>query len=107
MLTPVHERTDGLPEDASAYADEADNAADDEATILAATGVRLVPSRTAKMRPNRWADQLALREHRKRIETRNSQLEALGRQRLHARTNVGLELKVHASLVAIAITNAT
>ena len=58
------------------------------------------------MRPNCWADKLALREYRKRIETLNSQLEAMGLQRLHARTNAGLELKVHASLLAAIATNA-
>ena len=105
-LTPVHELTYGLPRNASAYADKAYNAAADEAAILAETGVRLVPIRKANMRPNRWADKLALRAHRKRIETLNSQLEAMGLQRLHARTNAGLELKVHAALVAVAITNA-
>ncbi len=68
--------------------------------------MRPVPSRKANLRPNRWADQLALRECRKRIATRTSQLEALGRQRLHARTNAGLATQVHASLLAAVITNA-
>jgi hypothetical protein len=49
--------------------------------------MRLVPIRRANMRSNRWADKLALRAHRTRIETLNSQLEAMGLQRLHARTN--------------------
>ena len=105
-LTPVHELTHSLPEDAAAYADKAYNSAPDEATILAERGVRLVPLRKANMRPNLWADKLALREHRKRVETLYSQLEAMGLQRLHARTNTGLELKVHASLIAAAVTNA-
>jgi len=30
----------------------------------------------------------------------------MGTQRLHARTNPGLELKLHASLLAAAVTNA-
>ncbi len=105
-LPPVHELTSGLPEDAAAYADKADNSAPDEATILSETGVRLVPIRKAHMRPNRWADKLALRDYRKRIATLYSQLEAMGLRRLHARTNVGLELKVHASLLAAIVTNA-
>jgi hypothetical protein len=29
----------------------------------------------------------------------------MGIERLHARTNLGLELKVHASLIALACTN--
>jgi hypothetical protein len=105
-LTPVHELTYGLPADAAVYADKAYNAADDEASIVDDTGVRLVPIRKANMRPNDWADKLALREYRKRIETLNSQLEAMGLQRLHARTNPGLELKVHASLLAAICRNA-
>ncbi len=106
-LTPVHELTYGLPPGASVYGDKGYNAAADEASILADTGVRLVPIRKANMRPNLWADKLALREHRKRVETTYSQLEAMGVQQLHARTQAGLELKLHASLLALVCTNAT
>ena len=105
-LTPVHELTCALPAGAAVYADKAYNAASDEASILADTGVRLVPIRRANMRPNDWADKLALRACRRRIETLYSQLAAMGVQRLHARTNLGLELKVHASLLAALVTNA-
>jgi hypothetical protein len=105
-LTPVHELTAGLPTGASAYGDKAFNSKADEASILAETGVRLVPIRKANMRPNLWADKLALREYRPRVETVNSQLAAMGIQQLHARTNPGFELKVHASLLALTITNA-
>ncbi len=105
-LTPVHELLFGLPAGASAYGDTADNSRADEATILAETGVRLVPLRKANMRPNLWADKLALRAYRKAIETVNSQLEAMGVQRLHARTTAGRELKVEASLLALACANA-
>jgi hypothetical protein len=105
-LTPIHELTYGLPAATTVYGDKGYNAADDEGTILAATGVRLVPIRKANMRPNDWADKLALREFRKRIEAVYSQCEAMGVQRLRARTNPGLELKLHASLLAVTITNA-
>jgi hypothetical protein len=105
-LTPVRELTSGLPPDAGAYADQAYNSAPDEATIPAETGVRLVPQRRANMRPNLWADKLVLREYRKRIESAISQLEAMGLQRLRARTNTGFELKVHASLLALLCLNA-
>jgi hypothetical protein len=105
-LTPIHELTYGLPEGATVYADKGYNAALDEATILADTAVRLVPIRRANMRPNLWADKLALRAYRRRIETLYSQLEAMGLERLRARTNPGLLLKVHASLLAVTITNA-
>ena len=104
-LTPIHELTYGLPAGAAVYGDKAYNAGDDEASIAAETGVRLVPIRKANMRPNAWADKLALRAWRKRIETLYSQLEAMGVQRLRARTNPGLELKLHASLLAVACLN--
>lgn len=105
-LTPVHELTAGLPADSCAYGDKAFNSKADEASILAETGVRLVPIRRANMAPNRWADKLALRELRPRAETTNSQLAAMGIQRLHARTNPGFELKILASLFALTLLNA-
>jgi len=105
-LTPVHELTYGLPAGATVYGDKGYNAGADEATILAEAGVRLVPIRRANMRPNAWADKLALRAHRKRVEVLFGQLEAMGVQRLRARTNPGLELKLHASLLALTIANA-
>ena len=105
-LTPIHELTYSLPEGATVYGDKGYNAAADEATILTDTGVRLIPIRKANMAPNQWADKLALREYRKRIETLYSQFEAMGVERLRARTNPGLELKVHASLLAATIANA-
>ena len=46
-----------------------------------------------------------LRQVRHTIETLNSQLESMGVERLHARTILGMELKVHASLIALAVTN--
>jgi hypothetical protein len=105
-LTPVHELTYGLPAGAAIYGDKAYNAGDDEASISAEKGARLVPIRKANIRPNLWADKLVLRAWRKRIEALYSQLEAMGVQRLRARTNPGLQLKVHASLLAVTIANA-
>jgi Transposase DDE domain len=104
-LTPVHELTVGLATGATVYADKAYTSAADEASLLADTGVRLVAQRRANMRPNLWADKLAIRAFRKRIETLNSQLEAMGLQRLRARTTAGFEIKVHASLLALACAN--
>jgi hypothetical protein len=105
-LTPVHELCHGLPRRAAVYGDKGYNGAADEATLLAEARVRLVPIRRANMAPNRWADKLALRAYRRRIEALFSQLEAMGVQRLRARTNPGLELKLHAALLAATITNA-
>ncbi|HEX2915483.1 MAG TPA: hypothetical protein VH186_32285 [Chloroflexia bacterium] len=39
------------------------------------------------------------------VESVNSQLERMGLERLYARTNIGFELKVQASLVAVIFTN--
>jgi len=105
-LTPVHALTFGLPAGAGADGDKAFNSKADEASILADTGVRLVPIRRKTMAPNTWLDKVALRAHRKRIETGNSQLEAMGLQRLRTRTNPGFELKVLASLLPLTIINA-
>lgn len=105
-LTPLHELAYVLPYGARLFGDKAYNSADDEASILAETGVRVVPIRKVNMQPHEWfLDELELREYRHTIETVNSQLEKMGVERLHARTNSGLELKVLASLVALACTN--
>ena len=58
------------------------------------------------MRPNIWADKLALRARRKRVEALYSQLAGIGAQRLRAHAPPGLLLKLHASLLAATITNA-
>ena len=103
-LTPVHELAYGLPAGARRLGDKAYNSAADEASILAETGVRLVPVRRATMRPHAWfMDDIELRAYT--IETVNSQLEKMGIERLYARTNAGFELKVHATLIALICTN--
>jgi hypothetical protein len=104
-LTPVHELLYGLPAGACADGDKAYNSAKDEAALLAETGVRLVPLRKKRMVPNDWADRQHLHPLRARSETVGSQLAAMGIERLHARTTTGVELKVAASLVAVAWTN--
>jgi len=86
--------------------DTASKSAADAASILAETGVRLVPVRRANMRPHAWCmDDIALRAYRHPIETVNSHLETMGIERLYARTNAGVELKVHATLIALICTN--
>ncbi len=104
-LTPIHELLYGLPRGAYVYADKAYNSAADEASLRAETGVQLVPLRKDNMVPNTWAERCGLRTFRLTIETVNSQLEAMGLQRLRARTHTGFELKVHASVLALACTN--
>ena len=105
-LTPLHELAYGLPQGARLFGDKGYNSAPDEASMLADTKVRLVPIRRSNMRPHEWfVDDLELRDYRHTIETVNSQLEKMGVERLHARTNIGIELKVHASLIALSVTN--
>lgn len=104
-LTPIHELTVGLPEGSTVFGDKGYLSAPDANAILAATGIRFVAVRRRNMSPNSWADDFDLRLYRKRIETVYSQLEAMGIQRLHARTNAGFDLKAWASLLALAFSN--
>lgn len=105
-LTPVHELAVVLPPGARLFGDKAYNSALDEASILEDTGVRLIPVRRANMQPHAWfVDDIELRDYRHTIETVNSQCEKMGLERLYARTNPGFELKVLASLIALACTN--
>lgn len=105
-LTPVHELAVSLPAGARLFGDKAYNSAADEASILDDTQVRLIPVRRANMQPHAWfLDEIELREYRHTIETVNSQCEKMGLERLHARTNLGFELKVLASMIALACTN--
>jgi len=67
--------------------------------------MRLVPKQRRNMTGNKVEDTALLRTHRSRIETVNSQLEKMGLQQLHARTNPGFALKVLASLLALTFTN--
>ena len=57
------------------------------------------------MRSNNQAEAALTREHRSMIETVNSQFEKIGLQRLHARSNEGMALKILASLAALSLTN--
>jgi len=73
-------------------------------TVLNDTGVTLVAAHRANMTPNLPDEAAFIRHQRRRIETLNSQLVALGLQRLHARTVDGFLIKVHATLFAITAT---
>ena len=105
-LTPIHELAYALPPTARLFGDKAYNSASDEARMLNETGVRLIPVRRANMQPHAWfVDDLELHDYRHTIETVNSQCEKMGLERLYARTNPGFELKVLASIIALACTN--
>ena len=104
-LTPLHELAFVLPSGANLFGDKGYLSQADALTLLQETGVRLVTPKRSNMAPNRWADDYDLTLYRKRIETVYSQLEAMGLQRLHARTNLGFDLKACASLLALAFSN--
>ncbi len=71
-LTPLHELAYGLPQGTRLLGDKGYNSAADEASLLAETGVRLVPRRRANMRPHDWfMDDIELYEYRHTIETVN------------------------------------
>jgi hypothetical protein len=59
--------------------------------------------RSKNMAPFSWDDDLRL--YRRRIETVYNQLQAMGLQCLRTRTNQGFDLKVWASLIALAFIN--
>jgi hypothetical protein len=104
-LTPIHELTANLPAGAWVYGDKGYNSAPDEAVIRATGGGVLVPLHKDNMAPNTRAEQCGLRTVRLAIETAYSQLTAMGIARLHVRSVAGLEIKVHASLLALACLN--
>lgn len=104
-LTAIHELTVGLPAGSRVLGDKAFICELDAHTLLQDTGVRLVSVRRKNMMPNTWADDFDLRLYRKQIETVYSQLEKMGIQRLHTRTNLGFDLKAWASLLALAFSN--
>lgn len=104
-LTPLHELVAVVPHGAQILGDKGYLSADDAATILAETGVRVIAAHRKNMEPNTWLERQALRQHRPIVETINSQLERMGVEQLYARTNRGFDIKVAASLVALAWTN--
>lgn len=99
-LTPVHERCYVLPQGVKVDADKAYNRSDDEVSLRAETGVKLVPTRRKNMKEqNTLSEFFALQRDPKRIETLNSQLACMGMQRLKARTNEGFFITVNASIL--------
>ncbi len=68
-------------------------------------GIYLVAKARKNMPNNSPTEARLIRRHRSAIETLNSQLEKMGLQRLHARTNAGLAVKVLASLAALTFSN--
>lgn len=104
-LTMVQDFLSTLPEGSSVLADKGYISDKDQQLSYIHGRVRLIPKQCLNMRGNAADDAALLRAHRSRIETVNSQLEKMGLQRLHARTNPGFALKVLASLLALTFTN--
>jgi hypothetical protein len=104
-LVPVQDLLADLPEGSQVVADKGYISYQQEILAYLAGHVRLIPTYRKNMRGNSAEDAALIRAHRSMIETVNSQLEKMGLQRLHTRTNEGFALKVIASLIAVAFTN--
>lgn len=109
-LTPVRDLTVGLPEGASVYADKAYVSAPMKEELKTKVAdipvIQFVTYQRANMKvKNTQEERWWLKKYRGRIETANSQLENMGIQRLHARTNQGLSIKVLSSLLALVCIN--
>jgi hypothetical protein len=105
-LTLVQDLLSTLPEGSSVVADKGYISDLDQQLSYIHGRVRLIPKQRRNMTGNTLEDTALIRAHRSRIETVNAQLEKMGLQRLHARTNPGFALKVLASLLALTFTNA-
>ncbi len=81
-----------LPPTAKLFGDKGYISEDDAQTIEGETGVRVIAARRKNMRPLEWIDEYELKQYRKGIEIRNSQLEKMGIERLYALTNIGYEI---------------
>jgi DDE family transposase len=109
-LTPIYELTFALPSGACVYADKGYISSLVKRTLrpaptLKRDGVHLVTWHKKSMKPNSFEEWCGLRTYRHLIESANSQLEKMGIQSLHARTNEGFSIKVLASLLALSFIN--
>jgi hypothetical protein len=104
-LTPMHDLAFVLPPGAKLFGDKGYLSEDDTRSIELETGVRVIAARRKNMTPLAWIDEYELKQYRTGIETSNAQLEKMGIERLYARTNTGFEIKVHASVFALSVTN--
>lgn len=100
-LTGVQWLTAELPAGSTVLGDKAYNSDLDETLCDYYGNILLLPKRRKNMIQDVPEHQALLRRFRPVIETVYSQLEKMGVQRLHARTNLGLFLKLYASLLAL------
>ena len=105
-LTLVQDLLSALPAGSVVVADKGYISDLDQQLAYIHGHVRLLPKQRRNMTGNTPEDAALIQAHRSRIETVNSQLEKMGLQRLHARTNSGFAVKVLASLLALTFTNA-
>lgn len=104
-LVSVQELLATLPAASKVVADKGYISQHDQLLAWRYGDVYLAAKFRKNMRGNSPEDATLIRQHRSTIETVHSQLEKMGIQRLHARTNAGFALKVLASLVALTFTN--
>jgi len=104
-LVPVQHLLANLPVGSRVVADKGYISYKDELLAYLHGNVRLIPKYRTNMRGNSAEDTQLIAQHRRMIETVNSQLEKMGLQHLHTRTAAGTALKVLASLVALTFTN--
>jgi hypothetical protein len=110
-LTPIFELSFGLPKGANVYADKGYVSSSVKRALRPTVardkrdGVQLVAWHKANMKPNSFEEWCGLHNNRHLIETVNSQLEKMGIQKLHARTNQGFALKVLSCLFALTCIN--
>ncbi|KXK49207.1 MAG: transposase IS4 family protein [Chloroflexi bacterium OLB13] len=100
-LTGVQWLTAELAAGSTVVGDKGYNSDLDETLCDYYGAILLLPKRRKNMVPDVPEHQALLRRFRPVIETVHSQLEKMGVQRLHARTNLGLFLKLYASLLAL------
>lgn len=104
-LVPVQYLLAALPTGSQVIADKGYISAHEGLLALHYGNITLIPRYRDNMADFRPAQQRILLKQRSRIETVNSQLEKMGIQRLHARSQAGFFLKVMASLLALAFAN--
>ena len=104
-LVPLQYLLAPLNEGSKVVADKGYISQNDQLMAWANGSIYIATIFRKNMRGNSPEDAQLIAKHRSMIETVNSQLEKMGLQRLHARTNGGFSVKVLASLVALAFTN--
>ena len=104
-LNPLQHLLAPLPEGSQVVADKGSISDRDQQLAYIYGDIRLIPKQRRNMAGNTPEDARLIGEFRPAIETLFSQLEKMGVQRLHARTNDGIAVKILASLLAVTFSN--